>query len=226
MKLEDAVRLAIRQRLNEAVQVPVSVEAGTALHEAMKSAMVSRDDKTLVQATRQAIRSFKMGDRADQKLAQNLRAFQGSIKSGRSNWPIAELAFAEWMNKRRMNPVVTEVTERERVLATLKPSPNSPRVAAECSECGEMVTVQDLFMSAYDRGIKINLQRGYTGFCPSCGGSISSDSLKKISESKKTELETIYESIESFARRNNTKTFDVIDQMMLYCETIKKEEKK
>jgi len=53
---------------------------------------------------------------------------------------------------------------------------------------------------------------------------ILSRDFSKVSEMhlneshKKTELETIYENLESFARRNNTKVFDVLDEMLSYTE--------
>lgn len=147
---EKAIREHVRSLLDEGVKNPVSLEQGTGLYNEMKSAMIGSDPGQLSQVVRMAIRAFKFGDKADEKLAQNLRAFQGSVKSGKHpDWRIVELAYAEWNQRRKTNPVVVEA--------------------------------------------------------------------KQI-EPKKTDLETIYENIENFARRNNRNVFEVLDNMMDYCE--------
>jgi len=109
---EKAFRIAVRKLISEAGKkalAPVSLERGSKLFNDMKTlALKGADVNALGKAVREAIRQLKIGDRADQKFADNLRAYQGSIKSGHSKWVIAELAFAEWQNRRKANPVVED----------------------------------------------------------------------------------------------------------------------
>lgn len=154
--VEKAIREHVRSLLNEGLVVPVALEQGTSFYNNLKKSSVDGDTKSLLNSVRLAIRSLKNGDRADQKFADNLRAYQASVKSKtHPDWRIVELGFAEWVNRRKINPVV-----------------------------------------------------------------VTNESTKPSSEHdhKKTELERIYENLESFARRNNVNVFEVLDNMMVVAE--------
>lgn len=152
--VEKALRIAVRKMLvKEAsvkAQTPVSMELGTKLFNDLKQHALKGSLKMVTPAVREAIRQLKNGDRADQKFADNLRAYQGSVKSGHPKWVIAELAFAEWQHRRKINPVVAT-----------------------------------------------------TGTIP---------------ESKKTQLEKMYENIVEFAAQNGREPFSVLDDMMAVAE--------
>lgn len=158
--IENSIRVAVRKLLSEAkVTSPVPLEVGIKLFNDMKATAVKGNvANDLMKVSKLAIKRLKDGDRADQKFADNLRAYVASIRSGRSQWVIAELAFAEWERRRRANPVVQ--------------APSQP------------------------------------------DGPTSSG----IGETRKTELESIYESVVDFASRSGREPFEVLDDMMAVAE--------